>query len=495
MDVRPWGMLARSQPREKPMTRPWMISRRTMLRGVGAALALPLLETMGWAETPKSGGRPPVRLAFINVPHGVDNANFWPADGKPAANAPLPKILEPLRPVIADCLILGGLNHLRAYGDGNAPHPRETATWLTGFPAKPNTVENAISADQIAAQKIGVYTSLPSLELGTHVSNRAGDCQMGYTCAYNTNISWRSATQPMPKEISPRAVFGRLFSSRKASPARGGRGPSVDAAAFASAPGGASDAPTAPSLDQSMLDLVLKDARRLRDRVSGNDQRKLDEYLDGVRQLEQRVQAIERQQAEAGKGGAAARRGAKDSPLIELKIPDAIPTRFDEHARLMADLIALAFQSDTTRITTLMLGPYIGAIAGYPEIGVPEAHHELSHHGNDPAKLAKLTLINTYHVAQLAYLMQRLKGLKEGGGTLLDNCMILYGSGMADGDKHNHHSLPTILAGGGGGTIRSGRYIKSCNGNFCDLLMAMLARAGCPVESLGDGTKLLPDLV
>ena len=160
----------------------------------------------------------------------------------------------------------------------------------------------------------------------------------------------------------------------------------------------------------------------------------------------------------------------------------------------MADLITLAFQSDTTRITTLMLGPYIGATAGYPEIGVAEAHHELSHHGNDPTKLEKITRINAYHVAQFAYLIQRLKGLKEGGGTLLDNCMILYGSGMSDGDKHNHHNLPTILAGGGGGTIRGGRHIKQCSGNFCDLLMAMMARAGCPVESLGDGTKLLPDL-
>jgi hypothetical protein len=398
--------------------------------------------------------------------------------------------------VISDYLILGGLNHLRAYGDGNAPHPRETATWLTGYPAKPGVVENAISVDQIAAQKIGVYTSLPSLELGTHQSNRAGDCQMGYTCAYNTNISWRSATQPMPKEINPRAVFGRLFSSRKATPARRKGGPAVDAAAFAAGPGADSnDATTAPSLDQSMLDLVLGNAKRLRDRVSGNDQRKLDEYLDGAWELEKRIQSIERQQAEAAKsGGTGGKRSAKDSPLIEVKIPDAIPARFDEHARLMADLITLAFQSDTTRITTLMLGPYIGATAGYPEIGVAEAHHELSHHGNDPAKLAKLTTINAYHVAQFAYLVQRLKGLKEGGGTLLDNCMILYGSGMNDGDKHNHHNLPTILAGGGGGTIRGGRYVKQCAGNFCDLLMAMMARAGCPIESLGDGTKLLPDL-
>ena len=469
----------------------WLISRRTVLRGLGAALALPLLETMGWAETPK--GRPPVRMAFINVPHGVDNARFWPADAKALANAPLPPILAPLQPVIGDCLILGGLHHLRAYGDGNAPHPRETATWLTGFPAKPGTVENAISADQIAARTIGAYTPLPSLELGTDLGNRAGECQMGYTCAYNTNISWRSATQPMPKEINPRAVFARLFSARASTPARHGAGPAL-AAGSATAPIVGAGAGAPPSLDQSMLDLVLGDARRLRERVSGNDQRKLDEYLDSVRALESRIQAIERQQADAA-SGSGHRRGAKDSPLLKLSIPEAIPARFEEHARLLADLIALAFQSDTTRIATLMLGPYISATSGYPEIGVPEAHHELSHHGNDPAKLAKLATINAHHIAQFAYLLQRLKGLSEGGGSVLDHCMILYGSGMGDGDKHNHHNLPTILAGGGGGTLRTGRYVPQCAGNFCDLLMAMLARVGSPVESLGDGTKPLPDLV
>jgi hypothetical protein len=472
----------------------WLISRRTCLRGLGVALALPLLETMGWAETPRAAGRPPVRMAFINIPHGVDNASFWPAEGRLAANAPLPRTLEPLRPVIGDCLVLGGLNHMRAYGDPNAPHPRETATWLTGFPAKRDVLENAISADQIAAQRIGAYTALPSLELGLHEGNRAGDCQMGFTCAYNTNISWRSATQPMPKEISPRAVFQRLFSSRKSSPARRGQGPAVDAGQFAAAPAaGGADAPAAPSLDQSMLDLVLEDSRKLRDRVSGGDRRKLDEYLDGVRELEQRLVSIERQQAQAAQGGPG-RRGAKDSPLIELKIPDAVPARFDEHARLMFDLITLAFQSDTTRIATMMFGQFIGTSGGFPEIGVSEGHHELSHHGNDPRKLDLVARIDTHHVAQLSYLLQRLKGLKEGAGTLLDHCMILYGSGMGDGDKHNHHNLPTILAGGGGGTIRSGRHVRQCAGNFCDLLMAMLARAGSPVEALGDGTKLLPDL-
>jgi hypothetical protein len=478
------------------MRKNWLIDRRTCLKGLGAALALPLLETMGWAETPAATGRAPVRMAFINVPHGVDNANFWPAEARTAANAALPKILEPLRPVIGECLILGGLHHLRAYGDGNAPHPRETATWLTGFPAKRDTVENAISADQIAAQKLGAYTALPSLELGMHEANRAGDCQMGYTCAYNTNISWRSATQPMPKEISPRAVFQRLFSSRRSTPVRRGRGPAIDPARFAAAPGmSGGEAAAMSSLDQSMLDLVLADARTLRDRISGTDRRKLDEYLDGVRELEKRLQSIEQQQALAAKSGAAgARHGTKSSPLIEIAVPDAIPARFDEHARLMLDLIALAFQSDTTRIATMMFGQYIGTGGGYPEIGVPEAHHELSHHGNDPAKLGKLTTINAYHVTQLAHLLQRLKGLKEGAGTVLDSCMILYGSGMGDGDKHNHHNLPTILAGGGGGTIRTGRYVKQCAGNFCDLLMAMLARAGSPVDGLGDGTRPLPDL-
>ena len=471
------------------MTRHWLISRRTALKGISAALALPLLETMGWAETSKAGAyKPPVRMGFIYVPHGVDNANFWPKDESAGQNTTLPSILEPLRPVMSDCLILGQLHHRQMDGDGDAHHARETATWLTGFASKRDTIENAISADQFAAQKIGAYTVLPSLEMGLQESRSAGNCDKGYSCAYHGNISWRSPTQPMPKELSPRAVFDRLFQSRKGKTTKKG-GPAVDAAQFAGT--GGSNESEGPSLDQSMLDLVLQDAKGLRSKVSGNDGRKLDEYLDGVRELEKRIQAIERQAEDQAKSQES-KKGFKSSPPIEVKVPGSVPGKFDEHAKIMLDLMTLAFQSDTTRISTLMFSQAFGR--SYPECGVPENHHECSHHGKDPVKLERIKKINTFHVQQLSYFLQRLKGLNEGKGSLLDNCMILYGSGMGDGDAHNHSNLPTILAGRGGNTINSGRYVKNCKGNFCDLLMGMLARAGAPAEKFGDGTKLLPDL-
>ena len=471
------------------MSRSWLISRRTALKGLGATLALPLLETMGWAETPAAGGyKPPVRMAFIYVPHGVNNDHFWPADGKAGQNTTLPSILEPLRPVINDVLILGGLNHHQMDGDGDAHHARETATWLTGYASKRDTIENAISADQIAAQKIGIYTVLPSLEMGLQEGRSAGNCDKGYSCAYHANISWRSPTQPMPKELNPRAVFDRMFQSRKGKTTKKGAGPSVDAKQFESKGGTESEG---PSLDQSMLDLVLENAKGLRAKVSGNDQRKMDEYLDGVRELEKRIQAIERQAEEQAKSKDA-KKDFKSSPIIDVKTPGSIPSKFDEHAKLMLDLITLAFQSDTTRIATLMFSQAFGR--SYPECGVPENHHECSHHGKDPVKLERIRKINTFHVEQLSYMLQKMKSLSEGKGTLLDNSMILYGSGMGDGDRHDHSNLPTLLAGRGGGTIASGRYVKNCKGNFCDLLMGMLARAGCPTDKFGDGTKMLSDL-
>lgn len=468
----------------------WLISRRTALKGLGVALGLPLLETMGWAETPKAGGayKPPVRFCAIYVPHGVHNDHWWPEEGKAGANASLPSILEPLRPVIGDTLILGGLHHAMMDGDGDAHHARETAVWLTGFPSKRETIENNISIDQVMAQKIGAYTVLPSLELGLQESRTAGNCDKGYSCAYHGHISWRSPTQPCPKERAPRAVFERMFQSRKGKPTKKGSGPAVDAAAFGANAAGQEG----PSLDQSMLDLVLQHAKSLRGKVSGNDQRKLDEYLDGTRELEKRIQAIERQAVEQA-AAKESKKGFKQSPLIEVNTPGSIPEKFSEHARLMLDLITLGFQSDTTRIATLMFSQAFGR--SYPECGVPENHHECSHHGKDPQKLERIRKINTFHVEQLSYFLQRLKSLNEGKGSLLDNCLVLYGSGMGDGDRHDHKNLPTLLCGKGGGTVTQGRYVKQVKGNFSDLLMGISARMGCPVEKFGDGTKLLPDLV
>ena len=468
----------------------WLIPRRTVLRGLGAALALPLLETMGWADPPKgSAFKPPVRLGCVNLPHGNSPAHFWPSDDKVTASGPLPRILEPLRPLLGDVLILKGLANMPAAGS-SAPHGREYAAWLTGYACKQNSIENAISLDQIIAQRIGIYTALPSLELGTRRAAAAGDCEKGWSCAYYNNISWRSPSQPAPKESSPRAVLERMFSTRRAAPARGA--PVVDAGSFAvaGADPGAGGGP-ARSLDQSMLDIVLRSAQDLRARISGNDQRKLDEYLDGVRQLETRIQAIERQQRE-GVAGGAAKKGYKSSPLITVAPPAAEPERFSEHVRLMLDLMILAFQSDTTRVATLMFGQANNG--AYPESGVAEDHHNVSHFIGDAGLEEKCTRINVFHMQQVAYLLSRMKGLVEGPGVLLDNCMMLCGSGMGHPHNHNFIDLPCIVAGRGGGTIATGRYVKQAKGNHCDLLLALSARMGCPLERIGDSTRMLPDL-
>ncbi|MBA3937298.1 MAG: DUF1552 domain-containing protein [Planctomycetes bacterium] len=473
-----------------PHTRRWLLPRRTVLTGLGAALALPLLETMGWADPPRGPGgayRPPVRLAFIYEPNGVIPEHFWPKDGKFGQGAPLPSSLEPLRPYLGDTLILGGLGHKNASGDAAGTHAREAGTYLTGVRIAINAVRAAISVDQAIAQKIGAYTALPSLELGTMPAPAAGDCTPGYSCAY-FNLSWRSATQPMPKEINPRAVLERLFSSRRSRPARR---PAVAGAADAKTVAASADAPAGPSLDQSMIDIVLDSAKKLRERISGSDQRKLDEYLDGMRSLESRIQAIEKQSTDQAQN-AAAKRAYKSSPLIEVKAT-AIPEKFHEHVQLLMDLIILAFQSDSTRISTFMMGQMFRA-RGFPEIGISDDHHSLSHHFNKPEAMEKLRRIDAYYMEQFAYMIKRMKGLSEGPGTLLDNCMVVYGAGLGNGFSHSPVNLPTIIAGTGGGTIRPGRYVPTCNGNFSDLLIGLAARMGVELPTFGDGTKALPDL-
>lgn len=446
------------------MNSSWLMSRRTALKGLGAALSLPLLETMGWADQPASAGqRSQVRLSFIYVPHGVDNANFWPKSYQTdlvASRDALPSILEPISVLINDVMVLGGLCHFNAEGDNRAHHARETATWLTGYSSEPDIVRNAVSADQLFAQHVGTSTKLPSLELGLQAARSAGNCDQGFSCAYHAHVSWRSPTQPNPRELNPRAVFDRLFASTALSGAN----------AYGEA-----------SLNRSILDLVTGSAKSLSGRISTDDRRKLEEYLDSVRSVEARIQSVERKSQE---------RGAR-TQTIDIATPAGIPERFDEHARLMLDLTALAFQTDSTRVSTLMFSQAFGR--SYPEIGVPENHHEMSHHQNDAKKLAKVRMINIHHLEQLAYFIRRLKGIKDGDGTLFDHSLVLYGSGMGDGDRHDHRNLPTILAGHGGG-LRTGRYIEDCAGNFCDLLIGLLNRAGCPVERFGDGTKALPDL-
>ena len=489
------------------MRKDWLIPRRTLLKGAGAALALPLLDVMGWADPPRGAvPRLPVRLGWVYTPHGVEPANFWPKSAHLAPAGDLPPTLEPLRALLPECLILGGLKHARGAESKCPPHGIEMASWLTGAaPRGPKEIFNGTSADQLAAQRLGMYTPLPSLELARHPVD-TGLGEQDWSATYFSAISWRSPTQPNTPEIEPRAVYDRMFSSRHATPRRQG-GPAVDAGAFAPGGGAGAAAPAGPSLDTSMLDEVMGSATAFAARISADDRRKLDEYLENVRGLEQRIAAIERQQAEAARAAAAApakaakaaggaRANEAYSPLIQVQV--GATATWTDWVKVMSDLTVLALQADLTRVVTLCYGRPYGGIY-LPEIGVPDEAHSLTHHdgqdGDADQKLAKLAKLERHEMAQFAYLVERLRSLREGPGTLLDNCIITYGSGMGHGMKHSLENLPTIVAGRGGGTIRTGRYVPACTGSFCDLLIGALARAGVTLnDPFGDGTRALPDL-
>jgi len=479
------------------MRKNWLIGRRTCLKGLGVSLSLPLLETMGWADPPASGAyKAPVRLWFMYMPCGVNQKEFWPSDPK-TYPVTLPPTLEPLRPVIDQCLLLDRIDNIPKSPFDGAAHAIETSSWLTAaIPDrnKRDIINIATSADQIAAQQIGLYTALPSLELGTKNNERTGTGQEGLNNRYYTTGNYRTPTQPLPVETSPGAVLKRLFASRQSTPRKAG-GPAIDTGKFAN-PGAAGAGTDEGSIDRSMLDLVLDGAKNLRGRISRDDQRQLDDYLESVRSLEKRVGAIERQQAEAararsaGKGDAAGA-GSRSAP-IEVAIPTG-QVKWSEHVKVLGDLMILAFQTDVTRIGTLITSMNHGI--NYPELGFSESHHDNSHHAGDKEKLARVAKIDRFNIEQFAYLIARMKGLREGTGTLLDNTLFLWQNGLGDGHNHTHQRLPTIIAGRAGGTIRTGRYVPKCGGNQGDLLTAILARTGVTLDKpIGIGTKLLPDL-
>lgn len=446
-----------------------LIDRRTCLRGFGAALALPLLETMGWAE--RKAAKPPVRLGFMYMPHGVIPEQFWPADPATFLSSP-PPILESLRGVLDQCLLVKGISGVPIAPLNGAPHALELSTWLTAALPDVNrrdVVNIAISADQIAANYVGAFTDLPSLELATMPQTHKEN-QEGLNEAYYSHCSYASPTQPLPAETNPRSVFKRLFQVRDR-----------NAAGKPGAAAGADD------LDRSMLDLVLGGAKELRGKLSRGDQHKLDEYLDGVRALERRIAAMELRRTEA-----APRRGATDSPPIEVTIPEG--AKRSEYMQVMCDLTVLAFQTDTTRVST-----YIGSTpngVSYPELGFSDEHHSQTHHNNKATMVEKVAKINAFNVAQFAYMVKRLHGLKEGDGTLLDNCIMMWGTGLEDGNKHSRANLPFILAGRGGGALKTGRYLPGSKGNQGDLLGTILTCAGIPLDRpIGIATKLLPELM
>ncbi len=459
------------------MTKSVLIDRRICLQGLGASLALPLLDVMGWAETiPGKTYKRPVRLGFMFMPHGVIMDQFWPADAEKFLSSP-PPALESLRPVLDQCLLMKGIAGVPIAPFNGAPHALELSTWLTATlpnPDKRNEINIAISADQIAANYVGAFTTLPSLELAT-MPQTWKENQEGLNEAYYSHCSFRSPTQPVPAETNPRNVLNRLFNKQEQQGA-GGRSNQMS------------------SLDRSLLDLVLSGAKNLRRTLPATDQRKLDEYLDSVRSVERRIAAIESRQKEAAlekAGVRSSKRHDADSPPIEIKIPEG--DKRSEYMQVMCDLAVLAFQTDITRVFT-----YIGSTpngVSYPELGFKDQHHSPTHHNNEPEKVRKVAAITAFNIEQFAYMVKKMHGLREGDGTLLDNCIMMWGSGLEDGNKHTRENLPFILAGKGGGSIQTGRFLPETRGNQGDLLTTLLTCAGIPLDRpIGIATKQLNEI-
>jgi hypothetical protein len=449
------------------MKRGWSLSRRHVLRGMGAAIALPWLEAMDGAAALAGGsgasGGAPRRMAFLYVPNGVHMQDWTPKDV--GSGFTLPPTLQALAPVRDDLLVLTGLaqQNAEALGDGPGDHARSLASFLTGtHPLKTDGagIRVGISVDQVAAQKVGRQTRLPSLELGIERGAQSGNCDSGYSCAYSSNISWRSANTPMAKEVNPRLVFDRLF-------------------APVTRPVSSGDRAKHELYQKSILDHVQGDAQQLMRRLGLNDRRKIDEYLTAVRELELRINQTEK--------------AAKSMPANALARPGGTPDDIGEHIRLMFDLMALAFQCDVTRVSTFMYANE-GSNRNYTSINVTEGHHDLSHHGGDPKKHEKLKIINKFHIDQLAYFLGKLKSIREGPGSLLDNMMIVYGSGISDGDRHNHDDLPILVCGKGGGSIKAGRHLKVEPQPLNNLYLSLLDRMGAPLDRLGDSTGKLTKL-
>lgn len=445
------------------MSKNWQLPRRTFLRGLGTAMALPMLESMipvGRAAqavaASAAAGSLPRRLAFVYIPNGANMDDWTPKqEGK---SFELPYILESLKPHQRDLLVLSGLTHdkARPNGDGAGDHARASATFLTGCQARKTQgadIKVGVSVDQMVAQRVGSQTRFSSLELGCDRAQLSGNCDSGYSCAYSFNISWRNESTPMPPETDPRLVFERLFS-----------GPSRAETKEARA--------KRQLYQKSILDYVMEDARKLQTNLGATDKRKLDEYLTAVRELEQRIEKAEM--------------AAMSLPGQER--PAGIPREYEKHIRLMYDLMVLAFQTDTTRVSSFVVA-HDGSNRAYPFIGVPDGHHDLSHHGNSEEKKRMIAKINRFHMDQFAYFVGRLAAVKEGSGSLLDQSMVVYGSGIGDGNKHNHDDLPVLVAGKGGGSIETGRHVRySKNTPMANLYLSLMERMGVQAPRLGDST-------
>ncbi len=440
------------------------LPRRTFLKGVGTALALPMLDAMEPVSALAAPAKAlPRRMAFFFVPNGIHIPDWTPTSE--GAGLELPYILEPLAAVKDKINVLTGLTHdkARPNGDGPGDHARSTSVFLTGSQPRKTSgadIKVGISVDQFAAQQLSGQTRFPSLEVGCERGAQAGNCDSGYSCAYSSNISWRSESTPQAKEVDPRLVFERMFAGadkKEADESRARR----------------------ERYRMSILDLVMEDAARLKGQLGSRDLRKIDEYFTSVREIEKRLELASKE---------------INVTIPGAKKPEGIPQEYADHIKLLGDMMVLAFQADLTRIATFMFAND-GSNRPYRNIGISEGHHDLSHHGGDPAKHAKIRQINRFHIQQFAYILERLNSIQEGSGTVLDNCMIVYGCAISDGNRHNHDNLPVLMAGRGGGTITTGRHVVFPNETpMNNLFLSMLDRMGVECHSLGDSTGRLSQL-
>lgn len=433
------------------------MNRRHFLRGLGTCMALPAFESLGVGPAGVPGSRP-VRLGFVYLPNGV-NVDQWEPQGR-GSTLKLSETLEPLAGVREHIQVLSGLKHdkARANGDGGGDHARANATFLTGRQARKTAgadVQLGISVDQVAAEQVGGLTRLPSLELTCDKPRRAGSCDSGYSCTYQYNISWKSETTPMTPERNPREAFDRLFSNQIRGEVTANRG-------------------ARDFYNKSILDFVTEDTRKLRKYLGRTDQGKLDEYLDTVREIEKRIETAEK--------------FALQTP--DMDRPRGVPDSYAEHLRLMYDLMVVAFQTDTTRISTF-LPSHDGNNRSFSDIGVNEGHHSLSHHQNNGGKLDKIAKISQFYVDQFSYFVQKLAETSDGEGSLLDNSMIVFGGGISDPNRHSHSNLPVVLAGRGGGHLTPGKRQVYKDDPMCNLYVSLLQGMGVETKRFGDSTGAL----
>jgi hypothetical protein len=457
-------------PRNLAAERHWSLHRRTFLRGLGACLAVPSLESLrpfqasasatpATLATTPSGA--PLRMAYVYFPNGAIQPNWWPTgEGKDFQFA---RTMQPLEKLRHEIQIMGGLDHLNATPgpDGAGDHARASGTFLTGVRVRKTAGSDilaGVSIDQLVARQVGHLTRFSSLELTCDAVRKSGNCDSGYSCAYQYNLGWSSPTTPVAPEPNPRLVFERLF---------GAGAPGERAQSLA----------LRREQQRSILDFVLDDAKALQKQLTHRDRDKLDQYLTNMRDIEQRIERAER---------------FPETPDPSQPTPDGIPGSYREHIAIMFDMMLLAFETDSTRVATFLLANE-GSNRAFPEIEIPEGHHYLTHHQNKQNMIAKVAEIDVWYMAQFARFLEKMEATKDvGGQSLLHNSMIVYGSGNADGNRHTHVNLPVVMAGAGGGTVTPGRFVKFGGVPMSNLLLSMADRMGVTgIERLGDSTGRL----